>query len=171
MLSRFQTLLTTLPCSFVPGTKPTWLKNGTIWTGASDGEEILKGYDVLLDGGVIRKIGSSEEIQSYIGSNPALSSSKQKDGKSHTDKTIDEVELDGAWVTPGIVDLHSHMGVDAAPSMEGSDDTNSLKAPILPWLRSLDGFNTHDMAFNLSISGGITTMLVLPGSAGNIGGE
>ncbi|OCF30643.1 amidohydrolase [Kwoniella heveanensis BCC8398] len=67
--------------------------------------------------------------------------------------------------------MHSHMGVDAAPSLQGNDDTNSLKNAVLPWLRSLDGFNTHDLAFNLSISGGITTMLVLPGSAGNIGGQ
>ena len=146
---------------FVRGTKATWLKNGTLWTGQNDGEEILKGYDVLLDGGAIRKVGQSSEIEAYLASNPSF-----KDRKN-----VDEVELDGAWVTPGIVDLHSHMGVDAAPSLEGSDDTNSLKAAVLPWLRSLDGFNTHDLAFNLSISGGITTMLVLPGSAGNIGGE
>jgi hypothetical protein len=65
--------------------------------------------------------------------------------------------------------MHSHFGVDPAPSLKGTDDTNSLKAPILPWLRSLDGFNTHDLAFNLSIAGGITTSLVLPGSAGSIG--
>lgn len=67
--------------------------------------------------------------------------------------------------------MHSHLAVDAAPSLEGADDTNSLKSPVLPWLRSLDGFNTHDQAFNLSIAGGVTTMLVLPGSAGNIGGQ
>lgn len=71
----------------------------------------------------------------------------------------------------GIVDMHSHLAVGSSPSLEGSEDDNSLKAPILPWLRSLDGFNTHDAAFNLSIAGGITTMLVLPGSAGNIGGQ
>jgi imidazolonepropionase-like amidohydrolase len=67
--------------------------------------------------------------------------------------------------------MHSHYGVDPAPGLKGTDDTNSLKAPILPWLRSLDGINTHDLAFNLSIAGGITTSLILPGSAGNIGGQ
>lgn len=64
--------------------------------------------------------------------------------------------------------MHSHYGVDPAPGLKGTDDTNSLKAPILPWLRSLDGINTHDLAFNLSIAGGITTSLILPGSAGNM---
>lgn len=66
----------------------------------------------------------------------------------------------------GIVDTHSHMGLDSAPGLKGSSDTNSHRGNTQPWLRSFDGFNTHDLAFNLSISGGITTMLVLPGSAG-----
>ena len=62
--------------------------------------------------------------------------------------------------------MHSHVGLDAAPSLRGNDDTNSWKQSVQPWLRSLDGFNTHDLAFNLTNSGGITTILVLPGSAG-----
>ena len=73
------------------------------------------------------------------------------------------------WLMPllsGIVDTHSHMGLDSAPGLKGSSDTNSHRGNTQPWLRSFDGFNTHDLAFNLSISGGITTMLVLPGSAG-----
>ncbi|CAE6413393.1 unnamed protein product [Rhizoctonia solani] len=69
----------------------------------------------------------------------------------------------------------------------GSDDTNSVKAPTMPYLRSLDGFNTHDAAFALSRSGdgfnthdaafalsrsgGVATALILPGSADNIGGQ
>ncbi|WVQ99842.1 hypothetical protein IAU59_006985 [Kwoniella sp. CBS 9459] len=143
---------------FVKGTKSTWLKNGTLWTGEKDGQEVLEGVSVYLEDGVIRKVGDYKEIESYV---------KGKGGHA-----AEEVELGGAWVTPGIiVDMHSHMGVDAAPSLQGNDDTNSLKNAVLPWLRSLDGFNTHDLAFNLSISGGITTMLVLPGSAGNIGGQ
>lgn len=138
----------------VPGTKPTVLKNGTVWTGEKDGQEVLEGATLYLDGGVIRKIGSEKEILELV-----------------ADKDADVVDLHGAWVTPGIVDMHSHMGVDPAPSLRGTADTNSLKGPALPWLRSLDGFNTHDAAFNGSIAGGITTMLVLPGSAGNIGGQ
>nr|XP_031860080.1 uncharacterized protein CI109_004444 [Kwoniella shandongensis]KAA5527152.1 hypothetical protein CI109_004444 [Kwoniella shandongensis] len=140
---------------FVKGTKPTWLKNGTVWTGEKDGTEILYGADLYLDGGVVRKIGSPDELAAFV--------------KDKSD--VDEIELGGAWVTPGIVDTHSHMGVDSAPALRGSDDTNSLHASAQPWLRSLDGFNTHDVAFNNSIAGGITTMLVLPGSAGAIGGQ
>jgi len=73
---------------FVKGTKATWLKNATVWTGEKGGEEVLYGVDVLLDGGVVRKIGKSDEISEMI---------KGKD--KHAE--VDEVELDGAWVTPG----------------------------------------------------------------------
>ena len=51
----------------------------------------------------------------------------------------------------------------------GADDTNSYKAPVLPWLRSLDGLNTHDDGYELARSGGVTTAQILPGSAGGIG--
>ena len=69
-----------------------------------------------------------------------------------------------------IVDLHSHLGDASSPELEGaSGDDNSLKGPILPWLRALDGLNTHDDSYALSIAGGVTTSLVLPGSANAIG--
>jgi hypothetical protein len=65
--------------------------------------------------------------------------------------------------------MHSHLGVDSSPALNGAGDTNSLKGLVLPWLRSLDGLNTHDDAYRLSISGGVTTSVVLPGSADAIG--
>lgn len=65
--------------------------------------------------------------------------------------------------------MHSHLGDASSPSLSGSEDDNSGKGPIVPWLRSLDGLNTHDDAFRLTISGGVTTSLILPGSANIIG--
>lgn len=145
----------------VHGTRPVWLKNATLWTGEKDGKAVVHGANVWMEGGVVRKISHklTEDFDELV---------EDAKGKG---KKVDEVDLDGAWVTPGIVDLHSHMGVYPSPELAGSAEGNSFKAPIQPWLRSLDGFNTHDDAFNLSIAGGITTMLVLPGSAGNIGGQ
>jgi hypothetical protein len=61
------------------------------------------------------------------------------------------------------------MGVESSPSLVGADDGNSLKGPILPWLRSIDGLNTHDASFELAAAGGVTTSLILPGSANAIG--
>lgn len=86
-----------------------------------------------------------------------------------------------------IVDLHSHIGVSPSPGLRGTSDGNSHNGPILPvcplfvpvqltpplkvpqWLRALDALNTHSDAYALSISGGVTTSLVLPGSANAIG--
>ncbi|TFK54416.1 composite domain of metallo-dependent hydrolase [Heliocybe sulcata] len=138
---------------FVEGTKPTLIRNATVWTGRRKGKEILHGADILLDKGLIKSLGHLHEalIQSY-------------DDLVH-------VDAKGAWVTPGIVDLHSHLGVYSAPALSGASDGNSLHGPVLPWLRSLDALNTRDDAFKLTVSGGVTTALVLPGSANAIGGQ
>ncbi|KIJ61332.1 hypothetical protein HYDPIDRAFT_96756, partial [Hydnomerulius pinastri MD-312] len=121
-------------------------------TGDSAGYE-LYGADILLDKGIIKFIGQAHQ------------------GLLAEYKDLVTVDVGGSWVTPGIVDMHSHLGVDSVPELNGASDTNSHKGPILPWLRSLDGLNTHDEAYRLSISGGVTTANVLPGSANAIGGQ
>jgi hypothetical protein len=152
---------------FAHGTPPTLFRNASIWTGRNSGNEVVAG-DLLIDKGLIKAIGHIEDTTLA----------------EYEDLVVTDAE--GAWITPGcvvlnmvicsflkpfpsIVDLHSHLGVDSSPSLEGSDDTNSLKGLVLPWLRSLDGLNTHDDAYRLSISGGVTTANVLPGSADAIG--
>ena len=70
-----------------------------------------------------------------------------------------------------IVDLHSHLCVFSVPKLDGTLDVNSLKGITQSWLRSIDGLNTHDDAYRLCISGGVTSGLVLPGSANDIGGQ
>ncbi|KAJ7669296.1 carbohydrate esterase family 9 protein [Mycena polygramma] len=134
---------------FEKGTKATVIRNATIWTGLDDGNEVIQG-DILIDKGLIKKIGSVD-LRSYA--------------------DVEVLDAAGAWVSPGIVDLHSHLGVYSAPALNGASDGNSLKGLVLPWLRSLDGLNTHDDAYRLSISGGVTTANVLPGSADAIGGQ
>ncbi|OCF30644.1 hypothetical protein I316_07692 [Kwoniella heveanensis BCC8398] len=74
---------------FVKGTKSTWLRNGTLWTGEKDGREVLEGVSVYLEHGIIRKMGAHEEIESFV--------------KGKGDHDVEEVELGGAWVTPGYV--------------------------------------------------------------------
>ncbi|KAF5393062.1 hypothetical protein D9757_001113 [Collybiopsis confluens] len=137
---------------YVAGTKATLIKNATIWTGNVDGLEVVLG-DLLLDKGIIKAVGrvSTEELSAY--------------------QELTIILAHGAWVSPGIVDLHSHLGDSASPFLQGASDTNSVKGLVQPWLRSLDALNTHDDAYRLSISGGVTTSVVLPGSANAIGGQ
>ncbi|RDB24983.1 Imidazolonepropionase [Hypsizygus marmoreus] len=137
---------------FSEGTPPTLLRNATIWTGHVSGHEVVKG-DLLLDKGLIKAVGEIDQ------------------GALNAYSDLVEIDVAGAWVSPGIVDLHSHIGVDSSPALNGASDTNSFKGLVLPWLRSLDGLNTHDEAYRLSVSGGVTTSLVLPGSADAIGGQ
>ncbi|OBZ68134.1 hypothetical protein A0H81_11870 [Grifola frondosa] len=138
---------------FVPGTKPTLLQNAKVWTGQQNGTEVILA-DILLDNGLIKGIG-------HVG-RAAI--------EAYNDLVV--IDLKHAWVTPGIVDLHSHLGDASSPELDGaSGDDNSLKGPVQPWLRALDGLNTHDESYALSIAGGVTTALVLPGSANAIGGQ
>ena len=69
------------------------------------------------------------------------------------------------------MDLHSHVGVLSVPATRGTFDVNSARGPVLPWLRSIDGFNTHDDAFELAIAGGVTSAQILPGSGNAIGND
>ncbi|KAI0030405.1 carbohydrate esterase family 9 protein [Vararia minispora EC-137] len=141
----------------VPGTPSVLIKNARIWTGEKDGMEVIEG-DVFIDGGIIKGVGHFEKDDlDELG--------------YHTHKIV-VLDAKGAWLTPGIVDAHSHIGDASSPELDGaSGDDNSLKGTIQPWLRSLDGLNTHDDSYRLSIAGGITTALVLPGSANAIGGQ
>ncbi|KZV70092.1 carbohydrate esterase family 9 protein [Peniophora sp. CONT] len=137
---------------FVPGTKPVWIRNATIWTGRVQGLETVYG-DVLLSGGIIKALGtvSPDMLAMY--------------------NDVEELDAHGSWVSPGIVDVHSHVGVESAPALDGAADGNSLKGTIQAWLRSIDGLNTHDESYALAVAGGVTTSLILPGSANAIGGQ
>ncbi|EGN99656.1 hypothetical protein SERLA73DRAFT_159873 [Serpula lacrymans var. lacrymans S7.3] len=139
---------------FQPGTNPIVIRNASIWTGLDNGLDVLQA-DLFLDKGLIKSVG---EIDLTI-----LAKDRTKE--------ITVIDAHGAWLTPGIVDVHSHIAVDAAPALSGASDANSMKGLTLPWLRSVDGLNTHDDSYAHSIAGGVTTSLILPGSADAIGGQ
>ncbi|KAF9175819.1 hypothetical protein BGX21_007047 [Mortierella sp. AD011] len=130
---------------FVNGTLPTLFKNGYVFDGVS---EAFKG-DVLVDRGLIVQIGS--------------------DIKAPNNTVV--VDLKGHILTPGIVDMHSHLGVDSWPALDGTSDTNEMTQPLTPFIRSIDGFNPSDPAREWVLSGGVTTTLILPGSGNIMGGE
>ena len=65
--------------------------------------------------------------------------------------------------------VSSHITCLLYGQFQGAFDLNSFKGPILPWLRSIDSFNTHDESVRLFIAGGVTSAQVLPGSANAIG--
>ena len=86
---------------FEPGTNATLIRNCVIFTGKGNGTEVIRG-DILLDKGVIKGLGKiSGRVIDDI---PNL--------------TI--IDANHAWVTPGLIDLHSHLGVLSAPITAGA---------------------------------------------------
>ena len=130
----------------------TVLHNATLF----DGEDWSKGFvDVVFEKGIITSVQSVSH------------------GLNDLDNTH-VIDLDGAHVTPGLVDMHSHHGIGSWPVMAGNDDTNEVNratGPLTPMVRSYDGIKPNDPAIAIIASGGVTSSLILPGSANIMGGE
>lgn len=127
------------------------IRNATLF----DGEKFLgHPVDILFEKGIIKAISES--------------------GKLSTPAGATVLDLDGKHVTPGLVDLHSHHLAIVWPSLRATTDVNEvhpLTGPLTPQLRIVDGIKAYDEAVTMIASGGITTSLILPGSANIMGGE
>lgn len=81
------------------------------------------------------------------------------------------LRVDGAWVMPGLIEAHCHMGItEEKKGMEG-DDCNENVEPVTPWLRAIDAINTMDAAFDDAVRAGITSAMIGPGSSNVVGGQ
>lgn len=73
-------------------------------------------------------------------------------------------------VIPGMIDIHSHLGVYGVPAVEQNEDGNEMTTPVTPEVRALDSFNFEDPALSNALAGGVTTIVSRPGSGNVIGG-
>lgn len=81
------------------------------------------------------------------------------------------IEAAGAFVMPGIIEAHCHMGItEEKKGMEG-DDCNETVHPITPALRAIDAINPMDAAFADAVRAGITSAMIGPGSVNVVGGQ
>lgn len=147
---------------YIDGHKPTLIRNATVWVGeptgtsyedarAGKGWEWIKA-DVFVEYGLIKEVEKEISVDSLP-----------------EDTLI--YEAHGRQLTAGIIDMHSHAGVDSLPDLRGNSDTNEMSSDITPYVRSIDGIQPGDRQIQVIKSGGVTTSLVLPGSGNNIGGE
>jgi imidazolonepropionase-like amidohydrolase len=83
----------------------------------------------------------------------------------------DTVDAHGKWVTPGLIDAHSHLGVYASPEVWANSDGNELTDPVTPQVWAEHSVWPQDPQFDTARIGGVTTILVLPGSGNLIGGR
>ena len=127
---------------------PVLIQHATVMT--ASGDRFEPGY-VLMNDGEIAAVGEG-------------------DGPAPPAGAV-VVDARGKFVTPGIIDPHSHMGVSPVPDTEGHDDVNELTDPITAGLRVEHSFWPEDAALERAVAGGVTTIGVLPGSGNLIGGR
>jgi imidazolonepropionase-like amidohydrolase len=125
---------------------PVLISGATVLTGTG---QRLDGADVLLQDGKVVAVGSGLQA-------PA--------GATRVDGT-------GKWVTPGLIDVHSHLGVYPTPGVSAHSDGNEMTAPVTPNVWAEHSIWPQDPGFAAALAGGITSLQVLPGSANLIGGR
>ncbi|MEU7860091.1 amidohydrolase [Nonomuraea sp. NPDC049141] len=111
----------------------------------------IDGGTVLIAGGRITAVGPAADIPVPAGT-PVL-------------------EARGQWVLPGFVEAHAHMGIGEEGEGDLGEDLNEKGERNGARLRALDGVNPADLGFLDALSGGVTTAVILPGSANPIGGQ
>ncbi|MFC6861998.1 amidohydrolase [Halomicroarcula sp. GCM10025817] len=89
------------------------------------------------------------------------------DIEARADETV--LDADGAHVTPGLVDAHSHVGLSEWGEPEDYD-INELTEPVTPHVSALDGFHPGDEELAKACQGGVTTVSARMGSANVVGG-
>jgi imidazolonepropionase-like amidohydrolase len=110
---------------------------------------VIENGTVLIVDGVITAVGSDVQLPS--------------------DVTV--IDASGKWVLPGFVDAHAHVGIDEEAQGWAGDDTNEMTDPNGARMRALDAINPADQGFQDALSGGVTAVVVKPGSGNPIGGQ
>lgn len=88
-------------------------------------------------------------------------------------ESVRVIDAEGRWITPGIVDPHSHLGSGSMPYTPvelSSWDVNEIGDPVVPHLYVETTIRTQDPGFAAALAGGVTTIQVLPGSVNLFGG-
>lgn len=126
--------------------RPTLIRGGTVMTAAG---QVIPNGQVLLVDGRIAAVGATVDA-------PA-------------DATV--IDATGKFVTPGLIDTHSHLGVYASPGVDASSDGNEATDPVTAQVWAEHSIWPQDPGFPRAMAGGVTTLHILPGSANLIGGR
>ncbi|HEV7811617.1 MAG TPA: amidohydrolase [Leifsonia sp.] len=81
------------------------------------------------------------------------------------------IDAEGKWVLPGFIESHGHVGIHEEANGPAGDDTNEMTAPNTAAVRAIDAINIDDEGFRDALSGGVTSIVVKPGSGNPIGGQ
>lgn len=125
---------------------PVLIEHATVLTGTG---QRLDDADVLLQDGKVVAVGSA--LQAPAGAT--------------------RVDAAGKWVTPGIIDVHSHLGVYPSPGVSAHSDGNEMTGAVTANVWAEHSIWPQDPGFAAALAGGITSLQVLPGSANLVGGR
>ncbi len=131
--------------------KPTLITNVTILDGI--GNKIDKGAVLFSDGKIV-----------------GLSTTPLGESLPAPDNVV-VIDGEGKWVTPGIIDNHSHLGVYPSPSTKSHSDGNEMTSPVTAQVWAEHSVWPQDPGFTRALAGGVTTLQILPGSANLVGGR
>jgi imidazolonepropionase-like amidohydrolase len=81
------------------------------------------------------------------------------------------IDARGRWVLPGFVEAHGHVGIWEEGEGVAGDDVNEMTDPNRAAVRAVDGINIDDEGFRDALAGGVTAVVVKPGSGNPIGGQ
>ncbi|MBT1631110.1 MULTISPECIES: amidohydrolase [Curtobacterium] len=81
------------------------------------------------------------------------------------------IDAAGSWLVPGFVEAHGHVGIHEEANGEAGNDTNEMTAPNMAGVRAIDAIDIDDEGFRDALAGGITSIVVKPGSGNPIGGQ
>jgi imidazolonepropionase-like amidohydrolase len=128
----------------------TLIRGATILDG--EGGRIDNGLVLLRDGKIAGVAGAIADLDPLSGA-----------------VTVDGT---GMFVTPGIIDIHSHLGDYPSPSVEAHSDGNEATSPTTPEVWAEHSVWPQDPGFSRALAnGGITSLQILPGSANLMGGR
>jgi len=135
-----------------PSTYEPFESGITLLTGATVFDGIggrLESTDILIENGRISQIG---------------------DGLTAPDG-VQIIDAAGRFITPGVVDIHSHLGVYPSPSVNAHSDGNEAVAPVTAEVWAEHSVWPQDPGFDTALAAGVTTLHILPGSANLFGGR
>lgn len=114
-------------------------------------QEPIENGVVLVTDGVIEAVGTASDVTVPEGA------------------TV--VDAAGKWVLPGFIESHGHVGIHEEANGPAGDDTNEMTTPNTAAVRAIDAINIDDEGFRDALSGGVTSVVVKPGSGNPIGGQ
>jgi imidazolonepropionase-like amidohydrolase len=135
------------PSTYQPlPSQPTAIVNAHILTAA--GQEIEHGAVVMAAGKIVA-VGA--DVQPPAGAQV--------------------IDAHGRWVTPGVIDPHSHLGVYPSPAVSALSNGNELTDPNTAQVWAEHSVWPQDPGFAHALAGGVTTLEILPGSGNLFGGR